>query len=110
MLIFPMWVKCGPCVTDVCVLTRQVCVLTRQACVLPGVHHTGNISSQTVWVGQSAQEVQADRAESSNCPVRTAAEDQLVCDGQTGGLRRLRTYRTTGESKHHELWMLTSAR
>jgi len=62
-------------------------------CVLPGVRHAGDVHSETVWAGQSAEEVQVDGAEGSNRPVRTTTEDQLVCDRQTGGLGRLRTDR-----------------
>jgi len=67
-----------------------VCVCV---CVLPGVNHTGDVSTQTVRAGQSAKEVQVDRTEGSNCPIRTTTEDELICDGQTGGLGRLRTDR-----------------
>lgn len=57
--------------------------------ILPGVHHTGNVSSETVWAGQSAPEVQIDGAEGSNGPIGTTTEDQVIHDGQTGGLRHL---------------------
>lgn len=78
--------------STIVVLPVRYCVcVTCQVCALPGVHHTGNVSSQVVWAGKSAEEVQVDGTESSNGPIGTTTEDQLVCDGQTGGLRRLRT-------------------
>lgn len=48
-----------------------------------------------MWAGQGAQEVQVDGAEGSDRPVGAAAEDELVCDGQAGGLGRLQTDRWT---------------
>lgn len=74
--------------------------------MLPGIHHTGDVSSQVVWAGQIAEEVQVDGAESSDSPIRTTTEDQLVSDGQTGGLRRLRTGRQV--DRHHEPRQLKS--
>lgn len=43
-----------------------------------------------MWAGQSAQEVKVNGTERSYDPVRAAAENQLLCDGQTGGLTHLR--------------------
>lgn len=65
--------------------------------ILPGVHHADDVSSQAVWAGQSAPEVQVDGAEGSNGAVGTTAEDQVVRDGQTGGLRHLETEGTLGK-------------
>lgn len=60
-----------------------------EAGVLPGINHAGDVSAQRVGAGQSAEEVQVDGAEGSNRPIGASAEDELLCDGQTGGLGRL---------------------
>lgn len=59
---------------------------------------------------QSADEVQVDGTEGSHRPVRTTTEDELLSDGQTGGLRRLETHRQMdghaqrqGQEQHHVL-------
>lgn len=70
---------------------------------LPGVHHAGNVSSEAVWAGQSAPEVQVDGAEGSNGPIGTTTEDQVIRDGQTGGLRHLETEGTLGKCLKDQL-------
>lgn len=62
---------------------------------LPGFHYRGDVSAQAVGARQRAQEVQVDGTEDSHRPIRTTAEDKLLGDGQTGGLRRLETHRQT---------------
>lgn len=59
------------------------CIMgTHLRCIcLPCIHHTGNVSSKTVWAGQSTPEVQINGAESTNGPIGTATEDQVICDG-----------------------------
>lgn len=71
--------------------------------ILPGVHHAGNVSSETVWAGQSAPEVQIDGAEGSNGPIGATTEDQVIRDGQTGGLRHLETEGTLGKCLKDQL-------
>ena len=89
--VSPVTCGCVSCHVWVCFMSRVSVFPVR--CVLPCVHHTGDVSSQGVWAGQSAEEVQVDGAENSNRPVRATTEDQLIRDRQTGGLRRLRTDR-----------------
>lgn len=66
-------------------------VLSLQVGDLPGIDHAGDVGSQAVWAGQSAEEVQVDGTEGSDRPVGAAAEDELIRDRQTGGLGRLET-------------------
>lgn len=65
--------------------------------IVPGVHHAGNVGPKAVWAGQRAAEVQVSGAESSNGPVRTTTEDQVLRDGQTGGLRHLEADAALGQ-------------
>lgn len=63
---------------------------------LPGIHQP-NVGPQAVWAGQRAAEVQVNGAERSNGPVRTSTEDQVLRQGQTGGLGHLGTDAAQGQ-------------
>lgn len=73
--------------------------------MLPGIHHPGHVDPEAVWAGQGAAEVQVGGAESSDGSVGTATEDQVLCDGQTGGLRHLETDAALGQGRGQHGWM-----
>ena len=64
---------------------------------VPGIHHPGDVGPQAVRAGQRAAEVQVSGAESSDGPGRTTTEDQVLRDGQTGGLGHLQTDAALGQ-------------